>query len=236
MPRCTIALSANAGVSITLGGLRVLADALHTEKTGGFSAVSPERWEAMRTLPSFQNPDFIFFTHCHPDHYSKALTQEAKRLWPAAGLILPEQEFEEQHLLAGREAAFSHKGVSFRFLRLPHEGGVYAEVPHYGLLLSHEGFQVLLTGDCEVASPALKEALRGNPPDLALLDFPWITLSRGRAFLRDVLRLKHLLVCHLPFPQDDIYGYRGAAEKYLKRVECPDVRLLGEPFQVESYY
>ena len=43
-----------------------------------------------------------------------------------------------------------------------------------------------------------------------------------------------LLVCHLPFSGDDIYGYRAAALKSAPLLEGVDVRLLSEPFQQET--
>jgi len=230
-----VALSANAGISITLGGVRIFVDALHTEKAKGFSAVSTGQWEVMQSDPHFQAPDVICCTHCHPDHYSRALVAQAHRLWPEAALILPEEEFQNQHLITGRETAFSYQRIHFRFFKLPHEGNVYAKTPHYGLLLSDGAFQVLLTGDCAVASPELETALHGSAPDLALLDFPWITLGRGRAFIQNILKARHLLICHLPFSQDDTCGYRSAAVDALKYLPHSDVRLLWEPLQVEVY-
>jgi len=235
MPLCTITLSANAGISVVFNGIRILVDALHTKKVEGFSTVSSRQWETMQHLPAFQNPDFVCYTHCHSDHYSKKLTQEAKQLWPNSKLILPEREFNGQFCLSGRETAFYYQNTSFRFLEIPHEGRNFSSIPHYVLLLSNGVSQVLITGDCAVASPALKEALHGTYPDLVILDFPWVTLSRGRAFIQKILCPKHLLVYHLPFSQDDVFGYRNAAFQALELLHHPDARLLWEPFQAESF-
>lgn len=234
MSQCAITLISNAGVSISFGGLRIWVDALHDQRLSGFSTVSPAQWEHLRRSDVLAPPDVICFTHCHPDHYSFPLAAEASRLWPSARLVLPEPAFPGQYLLCGRECAFSLGGVSFRFFRLLHEGSLYASVPHYGLLLSCDGFQILIPGDCELANAGLKDCLQNTAVDLALLDFPWVTLQRGRAFIQSAISPKHLLVYHLPFAQDDRFGYRAAAERSRNLPGTPDVRLLLEPFQTET--
>lgn len=234
METCTVILSANAGISLTFGAARIWIDAVHQTKTPPFSTVAPALWWKLQTHELFASPDFLFFTHCHGDHYSRALAENAKTRWPQAKLILPEPEFEGQLLLDRPEVSFQARGLTFRFFRLPHEGAQYASVPHYGLLLSDGDFQILVAGDCEVASPVLAERLHGSRVDLAILDFPWLTLRKGRAFIDRVIRPEHLLVYHLPFAEDDDWGYRTATRKAARLLpEVPDVRLLENALQVE---
>lgn len=70
MSHCQITLSVNAGVALHLGAMRVWSDALHDRRVVGFSTVTPERWNILQAHPDFASPDLLFFTHCHPDHYS----------------------------------------------------------------------------------------------------------------------------------------------------------------------
>lgn len=236
MVNCSVTLSANAGFSLVLGQTRIWIDALHNHQVPGFSTLSPDLWAQLQKHPAFQAPDLICFTHCHADHYDFDLARQAGQAWPNAKLILPERVFPHQILLEGPSTQFVFQDTSFRFFRLPHEGKMYTEVPHYGVLLSQGGIRILIAGDCEVASPALKQMLAGQTVDLAILDFPWLALPRGRAFVREVLCPRHLLVCHLPFPEDDCYGYRKAAQWAVGQLpEIPDIRLLEKPFQSERY-
>lgn len=76
MSHCQITLSVNAGVALHLGAMRVWSDALHDRRVVGFSTVTPERWNILQAHPDFASPDLLFFTHCHPDHYSRALTEQ----------------------------------------------------------------------------------------------------------------------------------------------------------------
>lgn len=232
-PHHTVTLISNAGVVLELNGHTVWIDALHIDRTPGFSSVSPALWDRMRI--SLPTPDLLFFTHCHPDHYSRRLVREARALWPKVLLALPQREFEDQLLLSGRETRFSDGGFTFQFLRLPHEGPKELDVPHYGLILSDGSFCVLITGDCAPACPVLTEFLNGLSIDLAILNFPWLTLRKGRQFLEEVLRPQHLLLCHLPFPEDDDNGYLDAARRAAGEMKLPDVRLLTRPLQREEF-
>lgn len=230
-----ITLSANAGIALQLGSLRLWADALHRRKVPGFSTVTPAVWEALAVHPDFIAPDILFYTHCHPDHFSRTLTLRALERWPQAKPILPQQVFPEQLLLSGRRERLKLPGYTLDFLRLPHEGEQYAHVAHYGCILEHQGFRVLITGDCALCAPELADFLaESGPIDLALLDFPWITLRKGRDFIQKYIHPKTLLVYHLPFLGDDLYGYRKAAVKFSSQLEGVNVRLLMEPFQRET--
>lgn len=234
MPFCRVTLSANAGAAVEVGGFRLWADALHDRKVPGFSTVTRSLWAAMRTHPSFAAPDLLFFTHCHPDHFSQTLAREALELWPQANIVLPEDRFPGQALLSGRRERVRLPNLTLDFIRLTHEGPRYADKPHYGCILESRGFRVLITGDCRLCAPELREFLaEDGPVDMAILDFPWLTLPRGRRFVQECIRPKTLLVCHLPFSEDDIYGYRTAALKSAPLLEGVDVRLLSEPLQQE---
>lgn len=230
----SVSLSANAGVSLQMGPHRIWVDALHTRQAEGFSTVSPELWARMQAEEAFTAPDVICFTHCHRDHYDRTLTARAKELWPQAKLILPEPEFGGQLLLQGGAVTVTLGGLELRFFRLPHEGDGVPPAPHYGLLLSDGRFRVLIPGDCAVASTALAEHLRGVEIDLALLNFPWVTKKRGRVFVEEILRPRHLFLYHLPFRKDESHRYRAATRRACRFLELPDVCLLSEPLQRES--
>jgi L-ascorbate metabolism protein UlaG (beta-lactamase superfamily) len=235
MFHCKITLSSNAGVALELGSVRLWSDALHAEKVPGFSTVSPALWQKIRTHEAFARPNLIFYTHCHPDHFSRDLTLQAKDLWPNAELILPERKFDDQILISGRRDQLSLHGLSLTFGRLTHEGEQYAKVPNYGCIIDSGGFRILIAGDCAVGNPELADFIGETRIDVALLDFPWVTLRRGRLFIEQVIRPEHLVVYHLPFAQDNAWGYREAAARGVRLLHgISDIRILQDALQSES--
>lgn len=232
MVHCHITLSANAGVSLRYGRTCIWSDALHDEKVPGFSTITPPLWRRVRESPAFAHPNLIFYTHCHPDHYSRELTAQAHEQWPNAELILPEREFDDQILISGARDQLSIYGLSLRFGKLTHEGEQYAAVPNYGCIINDGGFRTLIVGDCAVGNPELADFLDGTHIDLALLDFPWVTLRRGRDFIEQYIHPEHLVVYHLPFLSDNAWGYREAAAKSAALLNSiPDIRILQDALQ-----
>lgn len=221
MAEVQVTLSANAGVAIQIGSHRIWVDALHQQKQAGFSAVSEPLLRQILTCDKFASPQYICVTHCHPDHYSQRMVAEAMSRWPGTKLCLP------------KEMKIEADDFTLEFIRLPHEGVQYADVVHYGILITVGGKHILIPGDCETASPVLAEAISGREVELAILNFPWVTLSKGRNFLTQIVKPKHILVCHLPFEKDDINGFRNSAQRNVQLLSNMDVRLLTEPLQTE---
>lgn len=230
-----ITLTANAGVMLRHGELKLFCDALHRHKTENFSALSPEMQSKMVSSPDFFGVSAMIFTHKHPDHYSKTLIAAAKKLMPDAALISPAPDFNDQILLTNERHHISLPGAELDFIRLTHEGAQFADVANYGFLLSISDKNILITGDSMIAEPKIADWLSGRNVDLALLNFPWLTLRRGREFISDVIKPRHVMFYHIPFAQDDRCGFREACEKSLPLLdEKFSPRLLNEPFQTEN--
>ena len=226
-----ITLSANAGVAIHIGEYRIWVDALHTIKQPGFSAVDPTLRGKMLHCEAFEKPDIILCTHCHPDHFSKTLIKEAKKLWPNAKVILPERHYDEQILIYGNEFAYFVDGLSLQFIRLPHEGQQYSNCVHYGVLITANGKKLLIPGDCATAAVELQKSIEGHRINLALLNFPWLTLKRGQNFVDEIMDPSGIVLFHLPFERDDTCGYREAAKKAVQKRGKEDTQLLCDPLQ-----
>lgn len=230
MAELTVTLSANAGVSLEFGTHRIWIDALHTQKVPGFSCVDKPLQGKMLCSSAFQEPEWMIFTHCHPDHFSKELTLAAKKLYPNAKLALPETQFPQQLLITGERAVCSWEDVEITFLKLPHAGAQYANVAHYGVLISWQGKQILLSGDSIVANSVLANAVSGMQIDVAILNFPWLTLPAGEQFVQQVIRPKHWIVNHVPFEGDDVNDYRSVTESAVARLQRK-VHVLDAPLQ-----
>lgn len=114
-----VTLSANAGAAIELGGVRIWVDALHDTQVPGFSTLRRQQLQQLWTAEPFQAPDAIVYTHCHPDHYARQLTEEAHRRWPQARLLLPQKEFAEQELVSGDAYTAAVGDVGLHFSACP---------------------------------------------------------------------------------------------------------------------
>ena len=237
MPQITVALSANAGLSVTINKTRIWIDALPGPTDAGYSCVSDSLWEKMCLSDAFRDPDLICFTHCHKDHFSPLLTAKARGRFPHVPLVLPEQAYADSYLLSGHMVSVPFKDLTLKFVRTIHEGEKYADVPHYAVLITAGGRTVLAAGDTQTAGNSLVSFLEAHEIkiDTAILPFPWITLSRGRDCIREDIRPGHLLVCHVPFPEDDINRYREAVSRSLTECRDPaDIRILERPLQTET--
>ncbi len=210
-----ITLTANAGVILEIGSRRIWVDALHDRKTPPFSTVYGELWEKIQ---NFNAPEYILFTHCHPDHYSEKMTEAAKKRWPSVKIIAPEGKFAAPLFV-------QDGGLEIRYLKLPHEGEQYKNVIHYGILLSVSGEKVLIPGDCALAA----EELAGLEADVLILDFPWATTAKGREFLGKQFPNAEKVLVHLPFAEDDRFGYRKAAARWSEKDE--KIRILQDPLE-----
>lgn len=231
--RITVTLSANAGVAIDMGGRRIWVDALHEQKQKNFSPVTPQLQQKMLHHEAFFHPEYICYTHCHGDHYSETLTDAAQQLWPNAKVMAPEGKY---FAVEGAGSAVENRGLRLRFMKLLHEGVEFRDVRHYGLLISYQGVNVLIPGDCAVASEELLRAMGDTRIDLVLLDFPWITLLRGREFVLRYFSECRVLIHHIPFSFDDVCGYRDVIRSTAKAMTgISDLRLMLEPLQQEIY-
>ncbi len=228
MTGVTVTLAGNAGICISAGGENIWVDAPFSGRQPGFSVMDCEG-ALQGGLPE---PDALLFTHCHGDHYSRRWVLRALERFPGLQVYCP-QQLPGCHLVAGEEQEWQLGSIRVRFFLLPHEGAQYRAIPHYGILLELQEGCILLPGDCAVAAPELTAAVSGCSVDLAILDFPWLTLSRGRDFLGR-LQPKQMLLYHLPFQQDDVNGYRKAALRAAQAYEAGRVGLLMEPWQRES--
>lgn len=231
----TITLSVNAGVCVALGGCRVWVDALHNQSVPSFSTMTGEQIAKTLESPAFSPPHAVLCTHCHGDHFSPQPLRRAQALWPDVPFYLPEQRLFHQRTLLGEEGQFTVGALTVTYFRLPHEKEIYRAVPHYGFLLSGGGRNVLISGDCAVGAPELTAALRGIAVDVAVLDFPWLTLPRGRAYVSSVLRPAHAAIVHFPLPAEDAVGYLAAARRAAAQSGWGDVRLLADFLQQETF-
>ena len=261
----TFTLAANAGMCVTADGTRLWIDLPVQAKVAPYSRLTPDQVAALWNDPAFRDPDIIVYSHAHPDHYSPALAAEAARRNPQAEVFAPVEVCGHAHVLsapagdvpaetfsaaldahsrassartmpaAGSNLRFHVRGLDLHFFPLTHEGADFADVAHFGLILSDGSRRALFVGDGRLCDPALLPVLAEEPMDIAVLPFPWVTLHRGRDFVTEHISPKHLIVNHLPFAEDDSHQWRSAAARLSASLrEVTDLRLMLERGQTET--
>ena len=233
MGEIAVTLTANAGILLRTECLSMAVDAFHDHPAPPFSTVTPALLNALEAAGKRSGLDLIAATHIHDDHFGTAPVQRAMVCSPAAAFAAPEPVLPGQLLITGPAAHLRHSGFTLDFRRMPHDGEEYRDVPLYGLVLTCASRRVLIPGD-STDHDAVLALMDGKETDTAILNFPWITHPKNRAFVDEILRPKHLLLCHLPFPADDVDGFIPAAARDAAKLRnIPDVRLLTHPMQEE---
>lgn len=216
-----VLLTANAGVLINYRNKKILVDALHDDSATRFSWV-PEvvLQQVVSGEGPFSNTDVVLVTHDHPDHYSKKWTKRLLERNPGIQAVMPMQDFADRknvHVLSRPKEEIRVAGVEITCKRLRHDGPQYASVTNYGYMLNVNGLRIMLLGDGEIDEEAITAFMDGFVPDLALLNFPFLALQRGREIMQRIICAKQTIFYHLPEPADDSNGYTRATQKIFQR-------------------
>ena len=223
MKTARITLTANAGIIVETYGKCVLVDALHHGDKKRFGGVGDSELDAIWRSFDSREPDMHLTTHCHPDHYSEQLVEEAKGRWPGC-VFAPVKEESFWELKGG--------GIGVRALKTPHDGKHMGEEPNWAMLVSIDSFRLLVSGDCSTRAPEyLLELLDGESADAAVMSFPWLTLRRGRYALEDLIKPANTVIVHLPPEELDTDAYRAATFAAAEKTHLHGVRILAEPLE-----
>ncbi len=229
-PDCTLTLTANAGLIGRLRSLSFTLDAFHDRPSGGFSALTPAMAETALEAARLAGPELLLVTHSHADHYSQALTRRFLDAAPGTKPLLPFETGEESGF-----ARLDHGSVEY--VRMTHDGAPPLDrAPNYGFLLRSDGLSLFTAGDANPADAGVTRLIDGLEPDIAVLDFPWITTARGRKALA-LMRPRRLALIHLPFREDDANGYIPSAERCAERYFAGGgARVLSAFLQTEDFF
>ncbi|MEA4853282.1 MAG: MBL fold metallo-hydrolase [Christensenella sp.] len=216
-----IMLTANAGVLIKYHGKTILLDALHDRYTDRFSSVPNDLLEQVSEGEGeFAHIDVMAYTHDHPDHYSERWTRRFLKKHPDTELVSPIPDFagrDHTHVLSAVEEHYYLNGIEINAHKLVHDGAEYAGIPNYGFVFEIDGFRILTLGDGMFEKNGIAALRGGLEIDLALLNFPFITLSRGREIVTQVIRPKEIIANHLPYEEKDKEGYRRSTQMSIRR-------------------
>lgn len=231
----SVTLFVNAGMLVTVDGTSFLVDVFHNIETILFSSVKPEQYEKILSVPEVSDAGLLIYTHFHPDHYSRKMTEDFLTAHPDVTVLGPVPSCDPSVPFTADEIDHEYGGLRFRFYRTPHEGRRFSETALYSFTVEKDGVLLYFGADGEVASPKIAEILNGRRPDLAILNFPWVATSKGREFVENEMRPKHVFIVHVPFPEDDKrFHYREGTFRGLSQCAIADVRVFTEFLQKEE--
>ena len=210
--------TANAGFFLTVNGITLAVDAFPQEADRGFSSLSQKHFDELCHTFADHTVQYVIVTHDHKDHYCPQRTQQFVSQHPEAFFL---GNFEKDQL------TYYLPGITLEFQKLPHDGAQFAQVSNYGCLLTFpDDTRVLFLGDAKIGDPAIAQWLNGRAIDLALLNFPWITLPKGRQFLTEHLPQARIAILHLPYEEEDRNHYCQAAQTAADAIRSHSVTLL----------
>lgn len=219
--RCHILHTANAGIFLRIGGTNCFIDAFPYHAVNGFDALTDQQVETLFRSIAPISPDFLLVTHDHPDHHSLSLTHRAVTHFPEMRVILPwEETFSNTS---------SGENWFVNWFSIPHAHATSAtQVTNYGALIQCGKYRFFTPGDADPRFPGIYDLVNGLQPDVAFLNFPWITLPSASRNL-SALQARHIIISHLPVATSDPFHFREAAQAALQM--HPNAQILDQFMQ-----
>lgn len=234
------AYTSNAGIAIKFPSALIWVDAIHDIKAPTYSTVTPEIKEHILKDPDYvgeymQGPDAMAFSHCHIDHFTSDIVRSAMKRWPDSEVILPEKYFPNEIYIKGDTDDIKVKDVDLKFFKTHHCTKRHHNKTHYSLLMHDGNANIFMPMDSSTSDPAMYYRAVNTNIDIAVVDFVWTLLPKGREVIMKDINPKHLLIYHLPFAEDDMHDWRGQTRESVKLLNTiDDIRILDTPFQKED--
>lgn len=233
----TITSTANAGLLIETGSVRLLVDGIRRAPFPPFLPTPPDILAEMLTGPEtsrWRNIDFLLFTHLHPDHFDADAVQAYLAANRVREMIAPQAPFAAQGaakitafpLANGAARDFSLGGeITLRAIGTAHAGEQFAAIRNHAYALDCAGTRVLIAGDGGYEADWYLPAGRVN----AIFVNPLFLNSRAMPALIERLAPETVYVYHLTRDGEDSQSmfYRRVTERAEKRLPRGLVRRFG---------
>jgi L-ascorbate metabolism protein UlaG (beta-lactamase superfamily) len=206
---------ANEGFLISMGGTKVLIDALHKSKyyvTPSDSLVA----KMMNDIPPFDKVDYALVTHDHADHFNAEMVSRFLLTHPATQFIASSETCSK--LIGEGAAARQHSGLELKMgerrtirgekaeimvMRLDHSGG--SDISNFAFLVRSNGYTIMHVGDALL--PDNEEYLR--TVDWASYDVDLLFISyfdrdtQTRDIIQNMIKPKHVVLMHIPAGEEE---------------------------------
>jgi len=224
----------------------ILIDAVNTDKVYPFTSLpEPTLKDMVAGKHPFECIDLILFTHHHKDHFDAESTLKILESHPESAVFSTPKAYEilvahssctselKKRIYFGevplkKTLSFNINGISFYGTSLLHSGNQYKDVQNYCYTLDIDSETVFHCGDAHHSVENYKNCgVAELNVSIALLDFPYITLSSGRKVIKEFIKPQKIHLMHLPIASEDKYEWIKAVEKSIEKFsdELPTIIL-----------
>lgn len=208
-----VTLLANEGFLLRSADRHVLIDAFVSKPYAGFDALSGEPLERLRKAePPFDAVTVALVSHQHADHVQAEparafLSASPDTLFVSSPQVLDVVRGGDAFEIPNRESQLPspgshtrrlHHGVGVDFLHLPHGDDGPDPIQNFGHVITLGEHRVLHLGDAQALPANFRpHTMLQREFDVALVPWWYFFESGGRELLRDVIRARVVIACHV---------------------------------------
>ncbi len=228
--KITLTYLANAGYYLSYSGGGIAVDSVFTDGDLFFSTPGETILQDLLSRTGrFEALNLYLFTHCHKDHCDLrlvgAMLKNAVPVMlpddPLVSKIVSEADRENPSLMRLDEAPFQweREGVRLTGFRTPHDRAPEGIHECYLLEFLEEHCNVLILGDTETGEAYFPTWLKDKRIDAVSVNFTELNQEKGRTFLREVVGAETIVLCHMPFAEDDHRHTRKYTIRQMERFQ-----------------
>lgn len=251
MNNIEIILVSNSGMLLKYNDIKILIDGIYIDKTGYFSQIPEEIINQYKNgTGEFGNVNYILFTHDHQDHFSiKALETYLKYNTPQ-GVFLPhmssidkenlKEKFKDKKItfiesLKNQKhmTYIINKEIKIDVYPTTHCGKEFENVCNLCYLITINDEKILFTGDIDMKESNFWFINELGKINTLVVNAVFIQNTEGRRLISEFINPQKVLVCHIPFEEDDRHSWRKHISSTKKRYKgcLPQLILLMEKKQ-----
>lgn len=206
----------NAGFMVTVGGKKILIDAIFNGYKGYYELPENIREKIRLGQPPFDGVDLLLVTHNHGDHYDNGLVREYLNNNPKALLASTSQvtatlaDFPDRVITfspsKGKTDCKELQGINIEALYLPHgaKASDGKELLNYGFIVSVNGVKLFHTGDTDIQQFSFDEFRAYQLPekkiDISFIQHFYLTNDPiERRFVQEGIGCQFIIPSHYHF-------------------------------------
>lgn len=198
---------ANAAILLQYDGVKVLIDGLYRDNSGCFSQLPDALLEEMRNgTGEMADIDYLLFTHSHSDHFYASYAAQYLQKNRVKGYSLP---CSPETFHGCRAISFDAEGraalgqdIFCSCLEIRHLDPRFYGITNRCYLLGLGEKRILFLGDADYQKEGFAP-LAGEAIDIAFATPVFFNHPLGRQILQEQLKVKKIVLYHLPFSWED---------------------------------